>query len=184
MDKINDLLQFNTWGTLSVITDDNHPIGIPMNYVTYRNQVFFHSVPHTQIAKLTTQEMCFSCVDELSFIPGAWMTLSGNPGIGTVFYRSVLIFGQPGVIDNVVEKSEILNHLCEKFEPVGNYKKIYPTNLAIKKMTIWGLDTSKAVYRARLGENLGQAVQKRIIHNLKERNTVLDQRTIALMERR
>ena len=184
MDKINDLLQFNTWGTLSVIASDNRPVCIPMSYVAYKNQIFFHSVPETQIAKLTTKEMCFSCVDELSFIPGAWMTLSGNPGIGTVFYRSVLISAQPLVVSNVEEKSEILNQLCEKFEPGGNYKKIYPTNLAIKRMTIWGLNISKATYRARLGENLGKVVQKRIIHNLKERGTVLDQRTIALMEKK
>jgi len=184
VDKINDLLQFNTWGTLSVIADDNHPVCIPMNYVTYKNQVFFHSVPESQIAKLTTKEMCFCCVDELSFIPGAWMTLSGNPGIGTVFYRSVLISAIPLVVSNVEDKSGILNQLCEKFEPGGNYKKIYSTNLAIKRMTIWGLDISKATYRARLGENLGKVVQKRIIHNLKERNTELDQRTIALMEKR
>ena len=104
-DTINILERCIT-GTLACIGDDDYPYSVPINYVYFRDRIYFHSAKagHKIDAIKNNNKVSFSVIDEEKIISAEY----------TTYFRSVIAFGKARIVEGE-ELLESFKALVEKY---------------------------------------------------------------------
>ena len=111
--EVEELLSNALVGRLGTCFD-NIPYITPVNYVYDNDKIYFHSAHEgRKIENIRhNQQVCFEIDKMISVIPGRRM-----PCGSTTEYKSVILFGDIRVVDDIDEKTFVLNKLNEKYAP-------------------------------------------------------------------
>lgn len=107
------VLNRGTSGVLAVSGDDNYPYAVPLSYVYHDNKIFFHCAQtgHKVDAIARNEKVSFCVVDKDQVVSEEY----------TTYFRSVIVFGKAGILDNEDEKLSTLKVLVAKYSP--NHKQ-------------------------------------------------------------
>jgi len=116
--KIDRFLTEKRVGTLSMCDKENKPYAVPVNYIYWNGKIYFHGMGSGKKNGI------------LSATPGVWFTVFEE--FGTVAdpmpakcdtaYLSVAIFGKAILVNDLDQKTQVLNQLLKKFMP--NFFKV------------------------------------------------------------
>ncbi len=93
---------------------NNIPYITPVNFVYDNNRIYFHSaLEGRKIENIRSNpNACFEIDQLISIMPGI-----SRPCASTTEYKSVIIFGDISIVDDIEEKTFALNKLIEKYAP-------------------------------------------------------------------
>lgn len=107
-----ELLRSSTSGVLSLCGLDMQPYGVPLSHVYHNDNLYFHcALTGYKLAILAQNEKASFTViaqDEI------------HPEKFTTYYRSVIVFGKVRIIEDIKEKSEILENIGRRCNPNDN----------------------------------------------------------------
>ncbi len=103
------ILERGSFGVLALAGDDDYPYGVPLNYVYYREKIYFHCAMagHKLDAIARNAKASFCVVDQDKVIPQEFAT----------DYSSVIVFGRMRVLEDQQEKLETIQALGRKYAP-------------------------------------------------------------------
>lgn len=107
-----EILEKHTYGILSLLSEDEYPYGLPLNYVKEGNKLYFHvaKVGHKIDALHHCRKASFCVVDQDQVIPEEL----------TTYYKSVIAFGKVSIIEDLEDKYHAMDHLIARFNPLLN----------------------------------------------------------------
>ena len=96
-------------GTLALIDEDNFPYALPINYAFENNPFYFHCAPegHKLQAIRHCNKASYCEIDKDEIVPEKFTTA----------YRSVIVFGEIQIIEEVSTKRKALELLGRKYSP-------------------------------------------------------------------
>lgn len=106
MDESISILKDGEYGMLSTISDNGYPYVVPLNYVYYKESIYFHSATegHKIDNMQKNNKVSFCVATDVNLIPNKFSTK----------YKSVIVFGKgKEVFDE--EKEDALLALIEKY---------------------------------------------------------------------
>ncbi|MGL4991484.1 MAG: pyridoxamine 5'-phosphate oxidase family protein [Sarcina sp.] len=109
-DESIKILIENDYGTLSTISNDGYPYGVPISYVYIDNSIYFHCAleGHKLNNLNTNNKVSFCVVGKTQILPNEFSTK----------YESVIVFGKTTEIFNT-EKNKFLLEIVKKYS--ANY---------------------------------------------------------------
>lgn len=106
MEESIEILKNNEVGILSTICENGYPYGVPLNYVYFKDSIYFHCAREGQkldnIKNCSKVSFCVTCDVEL--LPDKF---DSN-------YKSVILFGNASEVDEE-EKEEALLEIIKKY---------------------------------------------------------------------
>ncbi|NRT77824.1 pyridoxamine 5'-phosphate oxidase family protein [Clostridium beijerinckii] len=107
-DEITEILKNNSYGTLSTISENGYPYGLPISYVFYNNSIYFHCAikGHKLDNILNNDKVSFCVVGETCVLPNEFSTK----------YESVIVFGRASEASDD-EKDMVLLEVLNKYSP-------------------------------------------------------------------
>lgn len=126
-EKIEAFLNEKRVGTLSMLDKENKPYAVPVNYVYFEGKIFIHGMGSGKKNLLleSSPSVCFSVFEELG------TAIDAVPCKCDTFYFSVVIFGQTALVQDLEEKTRVLDRFLEKFTP-GQFKNPLSTQFVDK----------------------------------------------------
>lgn len=109
MQECTELLNKETRGVLSVIGDEGYPYGTPMNhfYCEEDGCIYFHcGRKGHRLDALKENSKASFCVYDSGY---------RNPDEWALNIKSVIVFGNIAIIDDIEKVTEITTKLCHKF---------------------------------------------------------------------
>ena len=117
-----EILNRNTSGILAVLGDNGYPYAVPLSYVYDGSVLYFHCAKsgHKLDAIKSCDKVSFCVVDQDDVVPKEY----------TTYFRSVILFGRAGILDNDEEMYSAIEKLAIKYYPTDNKEN---RDIAIKK---------------------------------------------------
>lgn len=108
-DECREILENGSWGVLAVTGDGGWPYSVPLNYVYYKDKIYFHCARtgHKIDAVNKDSRVCFSVVSEDTVVPEKLLTM----------FKSVTVFGHARVLADEAEIRESAMALADKYAP-------------------------------------------------------------------
>jgi len=166
-------------GYLGITDSNGFPRVVPLNFVTSDKKVYFHGASYGEKYSLfkARAKVTFCVSFPYSIIPSHWLNKE-HACPATTFYKSGLINGYGGIVENTKEKALALQLLMEKYQPEGSYRSISADekkySKALQKTAILQIEPIKIIVKANLGQNKSDEIKKLLIEKLRERNKGLD----------
>lgn len=103
------ILENGITGVLAVSGDNDYPYTVPLNYVYYKDKLYFHWAKsgHKLDAINKNEKVSFCVISEDKVIPEKF----------TTFFRSVVVFGKAHIIEEETKKKEMMKVLSFKYHP-------------------------------------------------------------------
>jgi nitroimidazol reductase NimA-like FMN-containing flavoprotein (pyridoxamine 5'-phosphate oxidase superfamily) len=103
------ILENSSSGVMSVLGDDEYPYGVPLSFVYKDGKLFFHGMGkgHKIDAIRNHNKACFTVIEKDQVVPEEY----------TTYFRSVILFGEVRIIEDMEEKRQTLMDLVEKYSP-------------------------------------------------------------------
>ncbi len=107
--EIITILNRGMSGVLALSGDDNYPYAVPISYVYYDNNLYFHCAKkgHKLDAIQRNAKASFCVIDQDKIVSDDY----------TTYFRSVIAFGQIKVITDEQEKRQAIENLAIKYAP-------------------------------------------------------------------
>ena len=107
--EIITILNRGMSGVLALSGDDNYPYAVPISYVYYDNNLYFHCAKkgHKLDAIQRNAKASFCVIDRDKIVSDDY----------TTYFRSVIAFGQIKVITDEQEKRQAIENLAIKYAP-------------------------------------------------------------------
>jgi uncharacterized protein len=127
-DHIRDILNCCQVGRLATLGKDGYPVIKPLNYVYFRERIYFHSAKVGEKIDdiLRDGKVCFEVDIPLRYING-----DANPCSASYRYQSVIARGKASIVIDPDEILESLTALMKKYQPEGGYGEFLPEKLAL-----------------------------------------------------
>ena len=176
-------------GYLGIITPDNYPRVVPVNFATIGDRVYLHGATTGEKydALSSGQKVTFCIAVPYSMIPSYWRS-PDYACPASQYFESVLIRGRGVVVSDPTEKAKALQALMEKHQPEGGFKRLDASDplyvKAIDEVAIFRIDPDRIDIRIKFGDHLSPETRRRIIAKLRERDIGVDKITAQEMERR
>ena len=183
-----DLMNIEQVGQLGVVDKNDYPRIIPVNFVLYNENIYFHGAMEGEKYLLLKEDpkVTFSVYQPYSYIPSYF--ISNIACQATIFFKSAHIRGQGSIIDNFDEKIKVVIALMEKHQPEKNYTDIDLSNPKylhyMETTAIFCIKPEEITVKQKFGQNLGDNVISHLIDYLEERNTAIDKETINEIKKR
>jgi uncharacterized protein len=128
IDHIREILNCCPVGRLATLGKDGYPVIKPLNYVYFRDRIYFHSAGEGEkIDDIRRDErVCFEVDIPLRYVSG-----DANPCSASYRYRSVIARGKACIVEDPDEVLESLSALMKKYQPEGGYGEFLPEKLAL-----------------------------------------------------
>jgi nitroimidazol reductase NimA-like FMN-containing flavoprotein (pyridoxamine 5'-phosphate oxidase superfamily) len=114
--EARELLKACTWGTLSMVTPDGMPYGVPINYHydEAANALYFHCGPEGKKMDCLEQkpEVSLAVVKDPVLVEERF----------TTHYESVIVTGWAEVLSDPDERRSALTAFCMALAPKGGYR--------------------------------------------------------------
>lgn len=125
---INEFLNMSPVGRLGTIGNDGYPRIKPLNFVYLDGRIYFHSArTGEKIDDIGRDKRVVFEVDE----PIGYVKSDINPCSAKYLYRSIMIKGRAGIVNDEKERVLALHSLMEKYQPEGGYGAFLPEKLDI-----------------------------------------------------
>lgn len=127
-EEVKDMLTRKNTGILAVQGEEGYPYTIPMNYVYYEGNIYFHGAleGHKVDAIRKNNKVSFCVVDEDTPVPEKFTTI----------YSSVVVFGQIVLIEDEERKTRIMQALDHKYSPGFEEKGNLEIAKAMKRLAV------------------------------------------------
>lgn len=108
-EEMADVLRKGTSGVLALSGDDGYPYAVPISYVYDGNKIFFHCAQsgHKLDAIHRNAKASFCVIDQDQIVPEKY----------TTYFKSVIVFGQIGVMEDEMEMRAAIEKLAIKYAP-------------------------------------------------------------------
>lgn len=184
--SIDEILSSCEYGTLSLI-DDNKPYSVALNFVYYKNSIYFHGSNEGKKIDIIRKNnlASFLVVKPYSTIPSYFFdTLAACPA--TQFFASVFAQGALYFVDDCDKKADILNALMQKLQKDGGYEKIAYDKAMYKKMldnvAVIEFKIEDLSCKIKVGQNLNSTKREKVLQKLEARDENIDKQTIEKMK--
>ncbi len=175
-------------GQLGVVDKNSYPRIIPVNFVLYNGNIYFHGALEGEKYELLKlkPKVTFSVYQPYSYIPSYFT--SNIACQATIFFKSVHIRGTGSLVEDFDEKIKIVIQLMEKHQPEKNYDEIDLKNPKyyhyMETTGIFCITPSEITIKQKFGQNMGDNAISHVISYLEERNKPIDQKTIVEIKSR
>lgn len=104
-----EILERNTSGVLAVLGDGGYPYAVPLSYVYFDNNLYFHCAKsgHKLDAINGCDKVSFCVIDQDLVVPEEY----------TSYFRSVILFGRAKVMECDSEIRSAIERLAMKYAP-------------------------------------------------------------------
>lgn len=125
---IEELLAGAHVGRLGTFGEDGFPMVKPLNFVYYRQRIYFHSAQEGEKIEAIRRDsrVCFE-----ADLPIAYVKSTGIPCKADYLYRSVIIRGRAHIVADREEQVLALKALMQKYQPEGGYGGFPEEKLAL-----------------------------------------------------
>ena len=181
-EELQWLMQYESIGQLGIMDTEGYPRIVPVNFVLFNGNIYFHGAQEGEKFTLfqSNPKVTFSVYKPYSYISSYFM--SDIACSATIFFKSAHIRGTGVMVDDYVEKRDIVVKIMEKHQPEKKYIEIdleNPKYLSYMKTTgIFKIIPTEITMKHKFGQNLSDKVIGHIIEQLKLRNEPIDQETI------
>ena len=105
------ILEKGEYGTLSTVTADGEPYGVPISYVLMRDAIYIHSATTGEKVDniAANPAVCFSVVSSAE-------PFGGQPGFST-YFESCIVFGTAREVTDDEGKREAFHAMAMKYLP-------------------------------------------------------------------
>jgi len=183
--QIRTLLDKVGYGTLALSDKQNRPYSVPVNFAVIEDNLYFHgSKTGRKMEVFRSNNLAsFNVVEELSFIPSYFSSVSGEACPATQYFLSVIMDGKIVPVNDPKEKVTALNALMKKLQPEGKYRDLDTARdkNAIDSSQILIFIPETTTLKVKAGQNLSKERFERIIRHLKERNEPKDKKTVEII---
>lgn len=183
-----DLMQEEQVGQLGVIDKNGYPRIIPVNFVLYNGNIYFHGALEGEKYELLKEnpKVTFSVYQPFSYIPSYF--ISNIACQATIFFKSVHIRGTGSLVEDYNDKIKVVIKLMEKHQPEKKYTDIDLSNPKyyhyMETTGIFCITPSEITMKLKFGQNMGNSVISHIISYLEERNQPIDHETVLEIKNR
>jgi len=183
-----ELMNQEQVGQLGVIDKKGYPRIIPVNFVLYNGNVYFHGAMEGEKYELLQEKpkVTFSVYQPYSYIPSYF--ISNIACQATIFFKSVHIRGEGSLVDDFNQKIKVVIALMEKHQPEKKFAEIELSNSKyfhyMETTGIFCITPSEITIKQKFGQNLSDSVISHIIDYLEERNELLDRETVIEIKKR
>jgi nitroimidazol reductase NimA-like FMN-containing flavoprotein (pyridoxamine 5'-phosphate oxidase superfamily) len=103
------IFENHSYGVLAVSGDEGYPYAVPLSYVYYEGNLFFHSAKQGHMMESIRNEskVSFCVVAQDKVVPEEF----------TTHYISAIAFGKANIVQDETKKREILELIAEKYSP-------------------------------------------------------------------
>ena len=126
---IEEILTKCPVGRLGTVSEEGLPMVKPLNYVYLNGSVYFHSAREGEKIDDIRRDnhVCFEVDLPIAYVSGS----KDNPCSAAYRYRSVIITGLAGIVDDDAERLRALEALMDKYQPDGGYGRFLPEKLVL-----------------------------------------------------
>ncbi|MFH1699642.1 MAG: pyridoxamine 5'-phosphate oxidase family protein [Candidatus Zixiibacteriota bacterium] len=174
-------------GYLGIMTKDGYPRVIPVNFISIDRVIYFHGAVEGEKYDLLvlTPRVTFSVDIPLSIIPSYWLS-DNNAGGATHLFKSVLIKGRAGIVNDKNARCFALQKLMEKYQPEGNFLPITSGEKEYDKIllitAVFRIDADDVTIKVKLPTDKPEGYKLSLIENLRKRGTPIDLKTADEIE--
>ena len=185
--EIDQFLQSQRVGVLSVSDEHGVPYAIPMNYIWLHEHIYLHSALAGKKITLLRRNPAvqFTVYKEYAYIP-SYVSDTQTACSASQFFQSVIIVGQAAFLEAVQEKYDVLDTFMQTFQPEGRYVSLHDTprdNTILPKTAIIRIEPHDITAKFKFGQHLKPAHIQQILTFLEQRNAENDRETIAMIKR-
>lgn len=186
--EIEQFLEEMSFGFLGMTGGDGDPSVIPLNFVYFRDAVYFHgSQIGEKMQNLRERDrVCFCVAREFAVIP-SYFTDAKYACPATAFFKSVLIRGKAVIVDDPAEKAEVFAALMRKLQPEGGYAAIDLNDEGyarkIRGTAIVKIPAEHVTAKFKFGQNMTADKRSAIERQLALRGREADEETVEQMRR-
>ncbi len=176
------ILQKARIGRLGTLGADGYPYIVPVNYVYFRESIYFHCAREGEKLDNIGREprVCFE-VD----IPLAYLDTGYDEGMPpcevSQFYQSVIIRGRAEIVEDIAEKVAALNALMAGHEAVEGFSAITAEARAVALCTVVAVRVASISAKANLAQKKSAAEKEKIRAYLEQRGLPGDAEAAALI---
>lgn len=182
-DHIDAILGSSTVGRLATCGENGYPYITPVNFVWYRDAVYFHCAPAGE--KLDNirrnPKVCFEVDIPLSYL-GFACSGDDKPCKLTQLYHSVVIRGKAYVIDNGEEMAQVLNGLAASHEPDAVFTPVTADMPVLSMCVVVCIRPDHISAKSNLLQGKKKEHIDKVCSFLSERGSHLDRKTIEAIQ--
>ncbi|OSS41156.1 Pyridoxamine 5'-phosphate oxidase-related, FMN-binding [Desulfurella amilsii] len=184
--KIEKVLNECPFCTISFVDFNNEPYAATVNFVYYREHIYFHSANYGKKADIIKIRplVYFTTFKAYSSIPSYFKSKNMACFAGQLF-ASVHIKGTVKTIQDNDFKSEILIAFMNKFQPEGGFELIYPDNdlyqEMFKKVSVLEIDMIDISAKFRFNQHEPYEAKLSLLKNLEKRGKAIDIETVKFI---
>jgi nitroimidazol reductase NimA-like FMN-containing flavoprotein (pyridoxamine 5'-phosphate oxidase superfamily) len=180
--EIQRILSLTNIGRLATIGKDGYPYITPINFVSYKGDIFFHCAPEGEKLDNLTRDphVCFE-VD----VPLSYMNINSYPGRPIChlhqFYHCVIIRGTASVVSESSKKVAVLNKLISKHENTVDFEHVTDEMPGFNACKVIQIIPASITAKSDLGQNMPDDVRSAIAKYFVKRNQFGDAETVKAM---
>ncbi len=108
-EECKEILRRGTSGVLAAEGDSGFPYAVPLSYVYEKGRLYFHCAKagHKLDAVRRNAKVSFCVIDKDTVIPEEY----------TIYFRSVIVFGEMRILEDEAEKWDAMERLSLKYAP-------------------------------------------------------------------
>lgn len=190
---IDEVLDGAEWGVLGLASPEGTPVLVPLNFVHFEGRIYFHGSPSGQkmdLIRANEDTPCqavdatFLVVDAYAQIPSyAFDPARACPA--TQYFKSVILYGRLGVVEDLDRKAQVLSALMEKLQPEGGYTPITASDplyqASVKGVAILEMTVTRRSGKFETGQRLTPEKRASVVDLLEKRGCPVDLRTLSAM---
>jgi uncharacterized protein len=129
MAVIIDILNTCNTGRLGTVGADGWPMVKPLNFAIFEDRIYFHCALEGEKLDDIRRDnrVCFEVDLPLAYVKGTME----NPCRAEYLYRSVIVRGRAGIVEDGAERLLALESLMRKYQPDGGYGPYPEEKLAL-----------------------------------------------------
>lgn len=169
-------------GYLGIITKDGYPRVVPVNFVSIERVIYFHGAVEGEKFDILkgSPKITFSVDIPLSIIPSYWLS-DKNAGGATHLFKSILVKGRCGIVNDQNARCIALQKLMEKYQPEGNFLPITPGEKEYEKILaitgVFRIDAEDVTIKVKIPTD-----KPSLVEHLRKRGTPIDLKTADEIE--
>jgi len=177
-----------SYGFLATMNDSEYPGILPINYVYFNDAIYFHGSRIGEKMKSIKKHpsVSFAIAKEFAQIP-SYMNDPFYACPATVFFKSVIAYGEAVIVEDLEEKCDVMNALMQKLQPEGGYEPISIQDKGyagqVKATAVVRIDIQQLNAKFKFGQNWKPNKLEHVSEQLLERGQQLDPETTMLMQR-
>ncbi len=175
------MLKSAVYGTLALAANKK-PYAVPVNYVYYKDAIYFHSSPKGKKMRILAKnnQVSFNIVCDDIFIPSYFSSDDGLACPASAFFKSIIIDGKAEIIKDYDELKEVFSALMQSLQPDGKYKHFDNSEYGneFKALVLVKINIESLTAKFKYGQNMAKKRQQMVIKHLKQRGRKIDLLTI------